>query len=182
MSDDLLFFNVVNNNHMQLKKFDTLSSLLQSICSLLIFLFVSWSKVMILLVIPKYVGLSGANYAKNLLRATVLLQYVPRIIRFVPLLDGQSANGFIFESAWANFVINLLMFVLAGHVVGSCWYLFGLQVSQFFLLRLCTMFSSIFWFKCSNLDNHTNNSIHYWGICILQILSWNNSQGSSSFF
>ncbi|KAF8730239.1 hypothetical protein HU200_017217 [Digitaria exilis] len=84
-------------------------------------------QVMILLVIPKYVGLSGANYAKNLLRATVLLQYVPRIIRFVPLLDGQSANGFIFESAWANFVINLLMFVLAGHVVGSCWYLFGLQ-------------------------------------------------------
>lgn len=89
---------------------------------------------MILLVIPKYVGLSGANYAKNLLRATVLLQYVPRIIRFVPLLDGQSANGFIFESAWANFVINLLMFVLAGHVVGSCWYLFGLQVSQIFYL------------------------------------------------
>jgi len=132
MSDDLFFFNVVNNNHMLLKKFDTLSSLLQSICSLLIFLFVSWSKVMILLVIPKYVGLSGANYAKNLLRATVLLQYVPRIIRFVPLLDGQSANGFIFESAWANFVINLLMFVLAGHVVGSCWYLFGFQVSQVF--------------------------------------------------
>ncbi|TVU28739.1 hypothetical protein EJB05_20270 [Eragrostis curvula] len=84
-------------------------------------------QVMILLVIPKFVGLSSANYAKNLLRATVLLQYVPRIIRFVPLLDGQSANGFIFESAWANFVINLLMFVLAGHVVGSCWYLFGLQ-------------------------------------------------------
>ncbi|KAK3120510.1 hypothetical protein QOZ80_9AG0689050 [Eleusine coracana subsp. coracana] len=84
-------------------------------------------QVMILLVIPKFVGLSSANYAKNLLRATVLLQYVPRIIRFVPLLDGQSANGFIFESAWSNFVINLLMFVLAGHVVGSCWYLFGLQ-------------------------------------------------------
>lgn len=89
-------------------------------------------QVMILLVIPKYVGLSSANYAKNLLRATVLLQYVPRIIRFVPLLGGQSTNGFIFESAWSTFVINLLMFVLAGHVVGSCWYLFGLQVSLFF--------------------------------------------------
>ncbi|OAY68590.1 putative cyclic nucleotide-gated ion channel 19 [Ananas comosus] len=87
-------------------------------------------QVMILVVIPKYVGSSAANYAKNLLRATVLLQYVPRIIRFVPLLGGQSASGFIFESAWANFVINLLMFVLAGHVVGSCWYLFGLQVQN----------------------------------------------------
>ncbi|KAL6493463.1 hypothetical protein OROGR_032242 [Orobanche gracilis] len=40
---------------------------------------------------------------------------------------GQSPTGLIFESAWANFVINLLMFVLASHVVGPCWYLFGLQ-------------------------------------------------------
>jgi cyclic nucleotide gated channel len=102
---------------------------------------------MILLVIPKYVGLSTANYAKNLLRITVLLQYVPRIIRFVPLLGGQSdssANGFIFESAWANFVINLLMFVLAGHVVGSCWYLFGLQVSSASISVFCTKILCLF--------------------------------------
>ncbi|GJW63896.1 RNA-directed DNA polymerase, eukaryota [Tanacetum coccineum] len=42
------------------------------------------------------------------------------LLRFLPLLAGQSLTGFIFESAWANFVINLLTFVLAGHVVGSC--------------------------------------------------------------
>uniref|UniRef100_A0ACD5YX60 Uncharacterized protein n=1 Tax=Avena sativa TaxID=4498 RepID=A0ACD5YX60_AVESA len=92
-------------------------------------------KVMILVAIPRYVGLSTADIAKNYSRVTVLLQYVPRIIRFVPLLGGrQSATGFIFESAWANFVINLLMFVMAGHVVGSCWYLFGLQVRLFTLM------------------------------------------------
>ncbi|PNY02543.1 cyclic nucleotide-gated cation channel protein, partial [Trifolium pratense] len=39
----------------------------------------------------------------------------------------ESPTGFIFESAWANFIINLLIFMLSGHVVGSCWYLFGLQ-------------------------------------------------------
>lgn len=43
------------------------------------------------------------------------------------MLAGQSASGLIFESAWANFIINLLTFILASHVVGSCWYLFGLQ-------------------------------------------------------
>ncbi|XP_077236250.1 putative cyclic nucleotide-gated ion channel 20, chloroplastic [Tasmannia lanceolata] len=84
-------------------------------------------QIMILLVLPKYLGSSEANYFKNLLRAAVLLQYIPRMFRFVPLVAGQSASGFIFESAWANFVINLLTFILAGHVVGSCWYLFGLQ-------------------------------------------------------
>lgn len=103
-------------------------------------------QVMILAVIPDYVGSSEANYAKNLLRVTVLLQYIPRIIRFLPLLGGQSASGFIFESAWANFVINLLMFALAGHVVGSCWYLFGLQRVNQCLQDTCSAA-----FNCSTL-------------------------------
>lgn len=84
-------------------------------------------QVIILFVIPRYLGSSAANYAKNLIRAVVLLQYIPRIYRFFPLLAGESTSGFIFESSWVNFIINLLLFVLAGHVVGSCWYLFGLQ-------------------------------------------------------
>ncbi|XP_054794945.1 probable cyclic nucleotide-gated ion channel 20, chloroplastic [Prosopis cineraria] len=84
-------------------------------------------QIMILLVLPNHLGSSGANYAKNLLRVAVLVQYIPRLYRFLPLLIGQSPSGFIFESAWANFFINLLTFVLSGHVVGSSWYLFGLQ-------------------------------------------------------
>ena len=47
---------------------------------------------------------------------------------FLPLLPGQSPSSFISESAWEFFVINLLTFVLSGHVIGSCWYLLGLQV------------------------------------------------------
>ncbi|XP_050255631.1 probable cyclic nucleotide-gated ion channel 20, chloroplastic isoform X3 [Quercus robur] len=82
-------------------------------------------QIIILLILPKSLG--GANYAKNLLRAAVLVQYIPRLYRFLPLLAGQSPSGFVFESAWANFIINLLIFMLSGHVVGSCWYLFGLQ-------------------------------------------------------
>lgn len=84
-------------------------------------------QIIILLVLPGSIGASGANYAKNLLRAAILVQYIPRLYRFLPLVAGPSPTGFIFESAWSNFVINLLTFVLASHVVGSCWYLFGLQ-------------------------------------------------------
>ncbi|XP_022736402.1 probable cyclic nucleotide-gated ion channel 20, chloroplastic isoform X1 [Durio zibethinus] len=84
-------------------------------------------QIMISLVLPKNLGSSGANYAKNLLRTAILIQYLPRLYRFLPFLAGQSPSGFIFESAWANFVINLLTFMLSGHFVGSCWYLFGLQ-------------------------------------------------------
>ncbi|XP_047315902.1 probable cyclic nucleotide-gated ion channel 20, chloroplastic isoform X2 [Impatiens glandulifera] len=84
-------------------------------------------QIIVLTVLPKLLGVSGANYSKNLLRTAILLQYIPRLFRFLPLVAGQSPVGFIFESAWGNFVINLLTFVLAGHVVGSCWYLLGLQ-------------------------------------------------------
>ncbi|PON45443.1 Voltage dependent potassium channel [Parasponia andersonii] len=84
-------------------------------------------QIIILLVLPDHLGSSGANYAKNLLRAAILAQYIPRLYRFLPMLAGQSPSGFIFESAWANFIINLLTFMLSSHVVGSLWYLFGLQ-------------------------------------------------------
>ncbi|XP_061993680.1 probable cyclic nucleotide-gated ion channel 20, chloroplastic [Rosa rugosa] len=55
-------------------------------------------------------------------------QYFPRLYRVLPLPAGQSPNGFfVFESAWTNFFINTLSFLLVGHVIGSCWYLLGLQ-------------------------------------------------------
>ncbi|XP_024524890.1 probable cyclic nucleotide-gated ion channel 20, chloroplastic isoform X1 [Selaginella moellendorffii] len=84
-------------------------------------------QIMIKLVVPRYMGAAGANYFKNVLRVTMLLQCVPRIIRVLPFLSGYTSIGFIFETAWANFVINILLYLLSGHVVGSCWYLFGLQ-------------------------------------------------------
>ncbi|XP_024967809.1 probable cyclic nucleotide-gated ion channel 20, chloroplastic isoform X1 [Cynara cardunculus var. scolymus] len=84
-------------------------------------------QIIVLCILPNAIASSGANYAKNLLRSCVLVQYVPRLYRFLSLLAGQSPSGFLFESAWANFIINLLTFVLSGHVVGSCWYLLGLQ-------------------------------------------------------
>ncbi|KAI7738647.1 hypothetical protein M8C21_003629 [Ambrosia artemisiifolia] len=104
-------------------------------------------QIIVLLVLPSSISF-GATHAQNLLRSAVLVQYIPRLYRFLPLLAGQSPTNFIFESAWANFVINLLTYVLAGHVVGSCWYLFGLQRVNLCLgdacrksgFRNCTMF------------------------------------------
>ncbi|XP_025655422.1 probable cyclic nucleotide-gated ion channel 20, chloroplastic isoform X2 [Arachis hypogaea] len=81
-------------------------------------------QIIVLFVLPRYFG---ASHAESLLCGVILVQYIPRLFRFLPLLIVQSPEGFIFESAWTNFVINILIFILSGHVVGSCWYLFGLQ-------------------------------------------------------
>ena len=80
-------------------------------------------------IMPKALGMTyAATFTKNLLRVIILIQYIPRMSRFTPLLAGHSPTGFIFETAQANFFINLFLFLLVAHVVGSCWYLFGLQV------------------------------------------------------
>jgi hypothetical protein len=41
-------------------------------------------------------------------------------VRFFLLIAGRSPTGFVFETAWANFTLNLFLYVLVGHVVGSC--------------------------------------------------------------
>ena len=86
-------------------------------------------QIIMWVIIPKAFGMTyAATFTKNLLRVIILIQYIPRMSRFTPLLAGNSPTGFIFETAQANFFINLFLFLLVAHVVGSCWYLFGLQV------------------------------------------------------
>lgn len=145
-------------------------------------------QIIIWVILPKSRATSTANYAKNLLRITVLLQYVPRMIRFLPLLAGRSATGFIFESAWANFVINLLMFILAGHVVGSCWYLFGLQRVNQCLRNACVNATSTMLKDCLNFidcgesgdGNKSYGHNKNWQLWIKNSNSTNCLQGANS--
>uniref|UniRef100_F6HVV8 Uncharacterized protein n=1 Tax=Vitis vinifera TaxID=29760 RepID=F6HVV8_VITVI len=52
--------------------------------------------IMILLVLPMSLGSSGANYAKNLLRTAVLVQYIPRLYR---LLEDLQYRVYLTSSA-----------------------------------------------------------------------------------
>jgi hypothetical protein len=85
-------------------------------------------QIVIMVFVRNFTTGDNADFLKDVLRVIVLLQDIPRCIRFFPILIGQSPSGFVFETAWANFVINIFMYLLASHVVGCCWYLFGLQV------------------------------------------------------
>ncbi|XAR53145.1 hypothetical protein NMG60_11021568 [Bertholletia excelsa] len=126
-------------------------------------------QIVMLYILPKFMALSTANSAKNLLRAAVLVQYIPRLYRFLSLLAGQSPSGFIFESAWANFVLNLLTFMLSGHVVGSCWYLLGLQRVNQCLRDACHEFGvdkCVEFIECGHQHDieklNSSNNLTYW--------------------
>ncbi|XP_022726293.1 probable cyclic nucleotide-gated ion channel 20, chloroplastic isoform X6 [Durio zibethinus] len=140
-----------------------------------LFVVLPFPQIMISFVLPKYLGSEGANYAKSILCTAILIQYLPRLYRFLPFLAGQSPRGFIFESAWENFVINLLTFMLSGHVVGSCWYLFGLQRVNQCLQNAC---SKSYIKKCMEFIDcgygHTSN--HF------ESPSWKNNANVSACF
>ncbi|PPD94217.1 hypothetical protein GOBAR_DD08759 [Gossypium barbadense] len=67
---------------------------------------------------------SRTDHANNTIALIVLLQYVPRLFIIFPLNSKIiKSNGIIAKTAWAGAVYNLLLYVLASHVLGAIWYL-----------------------------------------------------------
>ncbi|XP_073116524.1 cyclic nucleotide-gated ion channel 1 isoform X2 [Elaeis guineensis] len=84
-------------------------------------------QVVVLIVIPKLQGSALLN-AKNVLMFIVICQYVPRLVRIIPLyLEVTRSAGIITETAWAGAAFNLLLYMLASHVFGALWYLLAIE-------------------------------------------------------
>lgn len=66
--------------------------------------------------LPKLTG-SEVLSAKNILMIIVILQYIPRLVRIIPLYRQITRSaGIITETAWAGAAFNLLIYMLASHV------------------------------------------------------------------
>lgn len=54
---------------------------------------------------------------KDLLKYTIITQYVPRLLRIYPLFkEVTSTSGILTETAWAGAAYNLFLYMLASHV------------------------------------------------------------------
>ncbi|KAK2996466.1 hypothetical protein RJ639_024939, partial [Escallonia herrerae] len=84
-------------------------------------------QVAILIIIPRMGGSTSLN-TKNLLKFVVFFQYVPRVLRVYPLYkEVTRTSGILTETAWAGAAFNLLLYMLASHVLGAFWYLFSVE-------------------------------------------------------
>ncbi|XP_021818516.1 cyclic nucleotide-gated ion channel 18 isoform X2 [Prunus avium] len=80
-------------------------------------------QIVIWLVIPATRN-SRADHANSTLALFVLTQYVPRIFLIFPLNQRIiKTTGVVAKTAWAGAAYNLLLFMLASHIVGAVWYL-----------------------------------------------------------
>ncbi|RDX93832.1 putative cyclic nucleotide-gated ion channel 14, partial [Mucuna pruriens] len=71
---------------------------------------------------------SHADHTNNALVLIVLLQYVPRLYLIFPLSSQIiKATGVVTKTAWAGAAYNLLLYMLASHVLGASWYLLSIE-------------------------------------------------------
>lgn len=71
---------------------------------------------------------SAVLNVKNFLKFIVFFQYFPRLYRIYPLtLEVVKTAGVFTETAWAGAAYNLILYMLASHVVGACWYLLSVE-------------------------------------------------------
>ncbi|XP_041994238.1 probable cyclic nucleotide-gated ion channel 14 [Salvia splendens] len=71
---------------------------------------------------------SHSDHTNNALVLIVLLQYIPRLYLIFPLSsDIIKANGLVTKTAWAGAAYNLVLYMLASHVLGASWYLLSIE-------------------------------------------------------
>ncbi|KAK8461327.1 hypothetical protein SEVIR_1G014301v4 [Setaria viridis] len=84
-------------------------------------------QVFVLLVRPHLRG-SEVMTEKNILTLIVICQYVPRLIRIIPLyIQITRSAGTVMDTAWPGAAFNLLVYILASHVLGALWYILAIQ-------------------------------------------------------
>ncbi|KAD7479707.1 hypothetical protein R6Q59_008528 [Mikania micrantha] len=84
-------------------------------------------QLLIWLIIPSLSGSTMAN-TKNVLRFIIIFQYLPRLYLIFPLTSKiVDATGVVTETAWAGAAYNLMLYMLASHVLGACWYVLSIE-------------------------------------------------------
>lgn len=77
--------------------------------------------------------------SKQALLYIILLQYIPRFFRILPLTSELKRTAGVFaETAWAGAAYYLLLYMLASHIVGSFWYLLAVERNDACWQKNCT--------------------------------------------
>ncbi|XP_042486751.1 cyclic nucleotide-gated ion channel 17-like isoform X2 [Macadamia integrifolia] len=109
-------------------------------------------QVVIWFIIPA-IRSSHTDHTNNALALIVLLQYIPRFYQIFPLhSEIIRANGVITKTAWAGAAYNLLLYMIASHVLGASWYLLSIE-------RYTTCWKT----ECRNEVGPLNCSLSYLG-------------------
>ncbi|KAK2650082.1 hypothetical protein Ddye_017571 [Dipteronia dyeriana] len=84
-------------------------------------------QMVVLVIIPTMEG-PVSLVTKEMLKAVIICQYVPRFARMYPLSNEiERTSGILTETAWAGAALNLILYMLASHVIGAIWFLISVE-------------------------------------------------------
>ncbi|XP_021726012.1 cyclic nucleotide-gated ion channel 4-like isoform X2 [Chenopodium quinoa] len=85
-------------------------------------------QIVLWVVIPFLVRRGSTNAVITVLLIMFLFQYLPKIYHSVCLLRRmQKFSGYVFGTIWWGFALNMIVYFVASHAAGACWYLLGFQ-------------------------------------------------------
>ncbi|KAH9735151.1 putative cyclic nucleotide-gated ion channel 15 [Citrus sinensis] len=88
-------------------------------------------------VIPYLKGSSMVS-TKNVIRLIIIFQYLLRLYLTFPLsYQIIKASGVLLETSWAGAAYNLMLYMLASHVLGACWYLLSVERQEECWRKVC---------------------------------------------
>jgi cyclic nucleotide gated channel len=113
-------------------------------------------QLVIWIIIPNMAG-STAVATKKMLGFIVFFQYLPRLFQIFTMTSKMLKNPrVLIETPWAVDVYNLLLYLLASHVVGACWYFLAVDRQVTCWKYNCQQETNILctnaFFDCSSLD------------------------------
>lgn len=113
-------------------------------------------------VIPNLRGSTMMN-TKNALRFIIIFQYIPRLCLIYPLSSQiVKATGVVTETAWAGAAYNLVLYILASHLIGACWYLLSIERLEDCWKQACRLEQSSCQFKFFDCKQVSDNERRSW--------------------
>ncbi|MQM23748.1 hypothetical protein Taro_056817, partial [Colocasia esculenta] len=92
--------------------------------------------IIVWFIIPAVNG--SKAHTNHTLALIVLIQYIPRLFLIFPLNARiVKATGVVAKTAWAGAAYNLLLYMLASHVLGALWYLLSMERQTDCWVREC---------------------------------------------
>lgn len=88
-------------------------------------------QIIVWFVIPA-IKYSSAEHNNNILVLIVLAQYLPRLYLIFPLTyEIVKATGVVAKTAWEGAAYNMVLYLIASHVLGALWYLLSVDRQTF---------------------------------------------------
>ncbi|KAK7345560.1 hypothetical protein VNO77_16165 [Canavalia gladiata] len=113
-------------------------------------------QVLIWAVIPNLKA-SQMIASRHVLCLVTIFQYLLRLYLIYPLSSEiVKANGVMMEKAWAGAAYNLMLYMLASHVLGSSWYLLSIERQNECWKKACTLqypTCQYHYLECQSLDD-----------------------------